>query len=147
MVRRCLVVAHRPRIGLPPRIVSRRPVGVSVEEQPARQNIRLRIVRGCRIAGPICRRAFHDRRHESYTSTSRPPPTAAAATVTTADSHPPTRMNKNGKTRIQDALERHEAALLADWVSAQKAAPTYRSDLIKEGELRDQSREFLRLLA
>src|SRR5262245_32098743 len=56
-------------------------------------------------------------------------------------------MNKNGKTRIPDVLERHEAALLADWVSAQKAAPTYRPDLIKEGELREQSREFLRLLA
>jgi rsbT co-antagonist protein RsbR len=56
-------------------------------------------------------------------------------------------MNKNGTTRIQDVLARHEAALLADWVSVQKAAPTYRPDLIKEGELREQSREFLRLLA
>ncbi len=56
-------------------------------------------------------------------------------------------MNENGTTRIQQALERHEASLLADWISAQKSAPTYRPDLIKEGELRDQSREFLRLLA
>jgi rsbT co-antagonist protein RsbR len=55
-------------------------------------------------------------------------------------------MNKNGTTRIREVLERHEAALLTDWVGAQKAAPTYRPDLIKEGELRDQSREFLRLL-
>src|SRR5262245_30804347 len=56
-------------------------------------------------------------------------------------------MNKSGKTRVQEALERNEAALLADWVAAQKAAPTYRPDLIKEGELRDQCREFLRLFA
>ena len=47
---------------------------------------------------------------------------------------------------LQGLLERNEPALLTDWVNAQKAAPTYRPDLIKEGELRENSREFLRLL-
>src|SRR5262245_54578106 len=56
-------------------------------------------------------------------------------------------MSKNGKTRIPDVLERHERALLTDWLANQKAAPTYRPDLMKEGELQEQSREFLRLLA
>src|SRR5262245_29499792 len=55
-------------------------------------------------------------------------------------------MSSTGKTRLPDILERNEAALLTDWVAAQKAAPTYRPDLIKEGELRDHSREFLHLL-
>lgn len=55
-------------------------------------------------------------------------------------------MSTTETSRIHDVLLRHEAALLTDWVAAQKAAPTYRPDLIKEGELRDQSREFLRLL-
>ncbi|OWK44286.1 STAS domain-containing protein [Fimbriiglobus ruber] len=55
-------------------------------------------------------------------------------------------MSSNKNPRIAEILERHEAALLADWLAAQKASPTYRPDLIKEGELRDQSREFLRLL-
>jgi len=55
-------------------------------------------------------------------------------------------MNKNGKSRVHDVLERHESSLLTDWVAAQKASPTFRPDLIKEGELREQSREFLRLL-
>jgi rsbT co-antagonist protein RsbR len=50
------------------------------------------------------------------------------------------------KTSIPDVLERHESALLTDWVAAQKAAPTARPDLLKEGELRDNSRDFLRLL-
>jgi rsbT co-antagonist protein RsbR len=48
-------------------------------------------------------------------------------------------------THIADILERNEAAFLGDWVAAQKAAPTFRPDLIKEGELREQSREFLHL--
>jgi rsbT co-antagonist protein RsbR len=54
-------------------------------------------------------------------------------------------MSSNGKTRLPDVLERHEVALLTEWIAAQKAAPTYRPDLIKEGELRDQCREFLHL--
>jgi rsbT co-antagonist protein RsbR len=55
-------------------------------------------------------------------------------------------MSKNGTTLIPEVLERNEATLLADWLAAQKTAPTYRPDLMKEAELRDQSREFLRLL-
>lgn len=54
-------------------------------------------------------------------------------------------MSKNN-TRIAEVLERNGSQLLADWASAQKAAPTYRADLMKEGELREQSGEFLRLL-
>lgn len=56
-------------------------------------------------------------------------------------------MSTNGTAVIPRTLERHEAAILTDWLTAQKASPTYRPDLIKEGELRDQSREFLKLLA
>ena len=48
--------------------------------------------------------------------------------------------------RLAATLRGHEAALLADWLAAQKAAPGFRPDLIKEGELRNQSREYLRLL-
>jgi rsbT co-antagonist protein RsbR len=55
-------------------------------------------------------------------------------------------MSKNGPTRIPAVLERYEAEILTDWLAAQKSAPTYRPDLIKEGELREQCREFLRLL-
>jgi rsbT co-antagonist protein RsbR len=55
-------------------------------------------------------------------------------------------MSANGNTRLDELIARHESALLSDWLASQKATPTYRSDLIKEGELRDQSREFLRLL-
>src|SRR5215471_4704465 len=56
------------------------------------------------------------------------------------------RMSKNGTTLIPEVLERNESGILADWIAAQKAAPTYRPDLMKEAELRDQSREFLRLM-
>ncbi|MBN8907979.1 MAG: STAS domain-containing protein [Rhodospirillales bacterium] len=55
-------------------------------------------------------------------------------------------MSKNGGRRIPEVLARNESALLTDWLASQKAAAAYRPDLIKEGELREQSREFLRLL-
>jgi rsbT co-antagonist protein RsbR len=48
---------------------------------------------------------------------------------------------------IADVLKKHEAELLTDWMAAQKASPMYRPDLIKEGELREHSREFLRLMS
>jgi rsbT co-antagonist protein RsbR len=41
-------------------------------------------------------------------------------------------MSPHGKSRLSEILERHEAAILGKWVAAQKAAPTYRPDLIKE---------------
>jgi rsbT co-antagonist protein RsbR len=40
-------------------------------------------------------------------------------------------------------LQRDESAILNDWVAAQVNASTMRSDLIKEAELRQQSRQFL----
>ncbi|QEL20223.1 STAS domain-containing protein [Limnoglobus roseus] len=55
-------------------------------------------------------------------------------------------MNTTGSTGLRPILERHESTLLANWITAQKAAPTYRPDLIKENELRDQCRDFLRAL-
>ena len=42
-------------------------------------------------------------------------------------------------------VARHEADLLADWLREQASATTRRDDLIKESELRQQSREFLAL--
>jgi rsbT co-antagonist protein RsbR len=55
-------------------------------------------------------------------------------------------MNESPPSRIHDILARHETALLTGWLAAQKDAPSYRPDLVKEAEVRDQSREFLRLL-
>ena len=55
-------------------------------------------------------------------------------------------MNETPPPRIHDILAKHESSLLSDWLTAQKAAASYRPDLVKEAELRDQSRELLRLL-
>src|SRR5688572_8866555 len=49
-------------------------------------------------------------------------------------------------TRLPEILKKHEASILAEWTSAQLAAPTMRADLIQRGELEEQSRTFLRLL-
>jgi rsbT co-antagonist protein RsbR len=40
-------------------------------------------------------------------------------------------------------LDKHESQLLAQWISEQLASGTLRKDLMKEGELREQSRQFL----
>jgi rsbT co-antagonist protein RsbR len=50
-----------------------------------------------------------------------------------------------GKT-IRSLLASQEKELLADWIQHQLAATTLRGDLMKESELREQSREFLALL-
>ena len=52
-----------------------------------------------------------------------------------------------GKTasRIPDIVSRHEAELLDDWLKEQATAGSRRDDLIHEGELREQCREFLGL--
>jgi rsbT co-antagonist protein RsbR len=50
----------------------------------------------------------------------------------------------NAKSRIPDIVQKHEQDLLAEWVRAQ-AGDTRRDDLIKESEVREQSREFLAL--
>jgi rsbT co-antagonist protein RsbR len=43
-------------------------------------------------------------------------------------------------------LQKHGKDLLAEWMKAQLAAPTLRPDLMREGELREQSRQFLAVL-
>jgi rsbT co-antagonist protein RsbR len=50
-----------------------------------------------------------------------------------------------GKT-IRSLLVSQEKDLLADWIQNQLASTTLRGDLMKESELREQSREFLSLL-
>jgi rsbT co-antagonist protein RsbR len=47
---------------------------------------------------------------------------------------------------LRRILAHAQGELLADWVQAQLTAVTLRSDLMKENELREQSREFLFLL-
>jgi rsbT co-antagonist protein RsbR len=49
-------------------------------------------------------------------------------------------------SRIPALLKNHEKDLLADWIKAQLAAVTLRGDLLKESELREQSRTFLAAL-
>ena len=48
-----------------------------------------------------------------------------------------------GTSRIAAAIRNHEKDLLADWMKEQLSAKTSRGDLIKESELREQSRAFL----
>jgi rsbT co-antagonist protein RsbR len=47
---------------------------------------------------------------------------------------------------LQQVLAKSQKELLAEWLQAQLAAGTSRSDLMKESELREQSREFLALV-
>jgi rsbT co-antagonist protein RsbR len=47
---------------------------------------------------------------------------------------------------LRKIVAQSQKELLADWVQIQLSATTLRSDLMKESELRDQSREFLALL-
>jgi len=46
-------------------------------------------------------------------------------------------------TRLAGVIKNHEKELLADWIKEQLAANTLRGDLLKESELREQSRTFL----
>lgn len=52
-------------------------------------------------------------------------------------------MSRNGQSRLSQIVKMHEAELLANWIKEQLTTPSLRRDLIKEGELRDQSRQFL----
>lgn len=52
-------------------------------------------------------------------------------------------MAKDGTSEIPQILEEQQSRLLDDWLQALVEAPTYRPDLMTEGELRQQSREFL----
>ena len=47
---------------------------------------------------------------------------------------------------LQQIIIKAQKELLGEWLQNQLAADTYRSDLMKESELREQSREFLALL-
>jgi rsbT co-antagonist protein RsbR len=47
---------------------------------------------------------------------------------------------------LRQSLAKYQKELLAEWMQNQLAATTLRADLMKEGELREQSREFLGLL-
>jgi len=48
--------------------------------------------------------------------------------------------NGNG---LSGLIKRHDKQILADWMKEQLAAPTRRGDLLKESDLREQSRSFL----
>ena len=50
------------------------------------------------------------------------------------------------RTRFPEILSKYEKDLLDDWIQNQLSATTLRSDLMKESELREQSREFLSAL-
>ena len=54
-------------------------------------------------------------------------------------------MSAAGQT-LRKIIAQSQKELLADWLHTQLSATTLRSDLMKESELRDQSREFLALL-
>ena len=48
--------------------------------------------------------------------------------------------------RLADIIKSNEKEILADWIKAQTAAGTMRGDLIKESDLREQSRSFLSVM-
>jgi rsbT co-antagonist protein RsbR len=50
------------------------------------------------------------------------------------------------KSRIPEIIARRESDLLADWMREQLAATTLRGDLMRESELREQSRQLLNLM-
>jgi rsbT co-antagonist protein RsbR len=51
---------------------------------------------------------------------------------------------RSGHT-LRNVLNQHEKEIHAEWVEHQLAAATLRSDLMREAQLREQSREFLSL--
>jgi rsbT co-antagonist protein RsbR len=54
-------------------------------------------------------------------------------------------MNHNGHSRVSEVVKKYESDLLKEWMEQQLATITLRSDLMKESELREQSRHFLTL--
>jgi rsbT co-antagonist protein RsbR len=54
--------------------------------------------------------------------------------------------SQKSKSRIPEMISKRESDLLADWIREQLAATTLRGDLMKESELREQSRRFLNLM-
>ena len=55
-------------------------------------------------------------------------------------------MSTTPATRLSEVIARHEDALLADWLDAQRVADTRRRDLISDESLERECREFLALL-
>jgi rsbT co-antagonist protein RsbR len=55
-------------------------------------------------------------------------------------------MSSTASTTLVKMLTKHESRALADWMKSQQASHTYRPDLIRDTELAQQSREFLRTL-
>jgi rsbT co-antagonist protein RsbR len=55
-------------------------------------------------------------------------------------------MNNNHQSRFSEIVKKYEGEVLADWIEQQLAASTLRRDLIREAELREQSRQFLTAL-
>ena len=47
---------------------------------------------------------------------------------------------------LRNTVAKYQKELLADWIRTQLAATTLRADLMKEGQLREQSKEFLTLV-
>ena len=54
--------------------------------------------------------------------------------------------SQKSKSRIPEMISKRESDLLADWMREQLTATTFRGDLMKESELREQSRRFLNLM-
>ncbi len=57
-----------------------------------------------------------------------------------------TEMSQNGKSRLAEIVEKHQASLLGEWIKEQTGATAAKRGVLKEGELRDQCKEFLGLL-
>jgi rsbT co-antagonist protein RsbR len=55
-------------------------------------------------------------------------------------------MTHGGSSTVSDIVKRYEGDLLPEWIRRQLASKTYRGDLMKEDELREQSRKFLSLV-
>jgi rsbT co-antagonist protein RsbR len=55
-------------------------------------------------------------------------------------------MSQKYKSRIPEMISKRESDLLVDWMREQLAATTLRGDLMKESELREESRQFLNLM-
>jgi rsbT co-antagonist protein RsbR len=51
------------------------------------------------------------------------------------------------QNKLAESVRSHQQAILNEWIDAQLASPTLRLDLMKESELRDESREFLTLFS
>jgi rsbT co-antagonist protein RsbR len=55
-------------------------------------------------------------------------------------------MDKALQTHLTDIIREHEAQILSSWLEHQRAAGTLGSGLVKEAEVREQSRQFLGML-